>query len=154
MTIVLASSDGSWTKLDEAVEVIQYQFNKQQLLCCCQRTAPTSLHVNHFDQANPHFGVEDQTVDQIINHQFSSATATYNQQTSSIKFMTEWANLEAEIGQSTSYRRDICLRREANGIYIFGLSKLVKDHHQKFEQLKAKYVPQPFQITLDEKQVR
>lgn len=134
--------------------MIQYQFNRLELLCYCQRTSPTSLHVNHFDQANPHFGVEDQKVDDIINNQFSSATATYNQQLNSTKFMTEWANLEAEIRQTAVYKRDICLRGEANSIYIFGLSKLVKEYHQKFEQLKAKYVPQPLKITLSEKQVR
>ena len=38
-------------------------------------------------------------------------------------------------------KKDICLYNEMNAIYLFGLTKLVKEFRQVIEQLKNKHVP-------------
>jgi hypothetical protein len=84
---------------------------------------------------------------------FSSATITYNQQSLASKFSKDWTDLEETIQKRDDYKKNICLYKETNTIYLFGLTKLVKEFRQTFEQLKNKHVPQSCKITLSEKQV-
>jgi len=124
------------------------------LLCICQKISPTIVHINYFDLTNPQFGVDEQKIEDLINNQFSLATITYNQQSTSSKFTKEWTNLEDLIRKRDDYKKNICLYNEINAIYLFGLTKLVKEFRQAFEQLKNKYIPQICKINLSEKQVQ
>jgi hypothetical protein len=133
--------------------MIQYHFNLNDLICTCQKISPTSVHVNHFDVTNPQFGVDEQKIDDIINNQFSLATITYTQQSTASKFTKEWTELEETIRKGKNYKKDICLFNETNAIYLFGLTKLVKELRQAFEQLKTKHLPKTCKIKLSDKQV-
>ena len=148
------SSDGNWTKIDEAIEIIQYHFSLNDLICSCQKTSPTSVHINYFAITNPQFGIDEQKIEEIINNQFSSATLTFNQQSISPKFLKEWTDLEDSIRNRDDYKKDICLSKETNTIYLFGLTKLVKEFRQKFEEIKTKHIPQICKIKFSEKQVK
>jgi hypothetical protein len=134
--------------------VIQHHFNLIDLICTCQKVSSTVVYVNYFDLTNPQFGVDEQKIEDLINNQFSLATITYTPQSTSSKFTKEWTDLEDLIRKRDDYKKDICLYNETNAIYLFGLSKLVKDFRQIFEKLKNKHVPQPCKITLSEKQVK
>jgi hypothetical protein len=123
-------------------------------MCACQKISPTTVHINHFDVANPHFGVDDQNILDLINNQFLSATIVYTKQLASTIFTKEWTNLEETIRQRNDYAKNICLHNEADVIYLFGLTKLVKEYREKFELLKKQHVQQQFKIDLSEKQVR
>ena len=146
-------SDGNWTKIEEATQIIQHHFTLNDLMCTCQKVSPTSVYVNYFDVTNPQFGVDEQRIEDLINNLFSLATITYNQQSTSSKFTKEWTDFEDTIRKRADYRKDICLYNEINAIYLFGLTKLVKEFRQVFEQLKNKHVPQSCKITLSETQV-
>ena len=65
----------------------------------------------------------------------------------------EWTNLEEKIRSRDDYRKDICLAKESQSIYLFGLTKLVKEYRQLFEEIKTKVCPQACQINLSKKQV-
>jgi hypothetical protein len=147
-------SDGNWTKIEEATQVIQHHFTLSDLLCTCQKVSSTIVYVNYFDLTNPQFGVDEQKIEDVINNQFSLATITYTQQSISSKFTQEWTELEQTIRKRDDYKKDICLYNEANAIYLFGLTKLVKEFRQAFEQLKNKHVPQSCKITLSDQQVK
>lgn len=67
--------------------------------------------------------------------------------------MKEWMNLEEIIRSQDDYKKNICLYNELNTIYLFGLTKLVKEFRQIFEQLKNKHIPQICKINLSDKQV-
>ena len=81
------------------------------------------------------------------------ATIIYNQQSRISKYIKEWTDLEGKIRQRDDFKKDICFDKDTNTLYLFGLTKLVKEFHQEFEQLKIKYVPQPCDLILSEKQV-
>ncbi len=134
--------------------MIQHHFNLIDLICTCQKVSSTVVYVNYFDLTNPQFGVDEQKIEDLINNQFSLATITYTPQSTSSKFTKEWTDLEDLIRKRDDYKKDICLYNETNAIYLFGLSKLVKDFRQIFEKLKNKHVPQPCKVTLSEKQVK
>lgn len=140
--------------MEEAAPMIQHHLLAIDLICACQKVSPTTVHINYFDPANPQFGVDDQKIDDLINNQFSLATITSNKQSPSSKFAQEWTSLEEQIRQRDDYRKDLCLYNEGNATCLFGLTKLVKELRQAFEQLKNQHVPQPCKITLSEKQVR
>jgi hypothetical protein len=146
-------SDGNWTKIEEATQVIQHHFKLANLICTCRQISPTNVHVYYFDITNPQFGVDEQRIDDLIKDKFSSATITNNQKTTSSKLTKEWTDLEDTIRKHQGYKKDICLYTESNNIYLFGLPKLIKEFRQQFEQLKNKHVPQPFKMTLSDKQV-
>ncbi|CAF1511634.1 unnamed protein product [Adineta steineri] len=145
---------GAWTKIEEATQVIQHHFTLLNLICTCQQISLTNVIVNYFDITNPQFGVDEQQIEDLINNQFSSATINYNQQTTSSQFMKEWTSLEETIRKRNDYKKNICLYNETNTIYIFGVTKLVKEFRQTFEQLKNKYVPQSCKIVLSPKQLK
>ncbi len=109
--------------------------------------------MHYFDLTNPQFGVDEQKIEDLINNQFSLATITYNQQSISSKLTNEWTDLEDTIRKRIDYKKDICLFHDTNAIYLFGLTKLVKEFRQIFEQLKNKYNPQICKINLSDKQV-
>jgi hypothetical protein len=123
-------------------------------MCTCQKISATTVYVNYFDITNPKFGVDEQKIEDTINNLFSSATIPYNRQSTSSKFTKEWIDLEETIRKREDYTKDICLSNETNAIYLFGLTKLVKEFRQGFEQLKNKHVPQSCKISLSEKQVQ
>ncbi|CAF3687073.1 unnamed protein product [Rotaria sp. Silwood1] len=146
--------DGNWTKINEAIDVIQYHFTLNNFLCICQKISLTDVNVNYFDLTNPQFGIDEQKIEDLINNQFSLATIIFIPQSISSKFTKEWINLEEIISKRNDYKKDICFYNETNILYLFGLTKLVKEFHQKFEQIKNKYVPQPCKITLSDKQLK
>jgi len=123
------------------------------LICICQQISPTNVDVYYFDITNPQFGIDEQKIEDLIKDQFRSATISFNQQSISSKFTKDWIDLEDLIRKRNDYKKNICLYKESNTIYLFGLSDLVKEFRQKFEQLKHKYDPQPCKITLSERQV-
>lgn len=133
--------------------MIQHHLLSANLLCSCKRVSSTSIYINYFDITHPQFGVDEQKIEDLINHQFTLATILYNKQSSTAKFTKEWTNTEEKIRQREDYRKDICLLDEGTSIYLFGLTKLVKQYREIFEQLKNQYVPQTCKITLSEKQV-
>ncbi len=65
----------------------------------------------------------------------------------------DWAALEENIRKRNDYKQNICLYKESNIIYLFGLPNLVKEFLQKFQQLKSKHDPQSCPITLSDRQV-
>ncbi|CAF3645504.1 unnamed protein product [Rotaria sordida] len=146
-------TDGNWTKIDEAIDVIQHHFTLNNFLCICQKISSTCVNVNYFDLTNPQFGIDEQKIEDLINNQFSLATIIFNQQSPSSKFTKEWTNLEELIRKRDDFKKDICFYNETNTLYLFGLTKLVKEFRQRFEQIKNKYVPQPCKITLSDKQL-
>ncbi|CAM4964904.1 unnamed protein product [Rotaria socialis] len=146
-------TDGNWTKIEEVVDLIQHHFALINLRAICQRISPTRLHVYFFDVTNPQFGIDEQKIDDIINNQFSLATIIHNQQLASVKFIKEWTDLEEKIRKQDNYKKDICFSRETDSFYLFGLTKLVKELRQAFEQLKNKYIPQACKINLSDKQL-
>ncbi|CAF3934972.1 unnamed protein product [Rotaria magnacalcarata] len=146
-------TDGNWTKIEEVVDLIQHHFALINLHALCQRISPTCLHVYFFDVTNPQFGIDEQKIDDIINNQFSLATIIHNQRLASAKFIKEWTDLEEKIRKQDNYKKDICFSREADSFYLFGLTKLVKELRQTFEQLKNKYIPQACKISLSDKQL-
>ncbi len=145
--------DGNWTKIEEATQVIQHHFNLVDLICICQQISPTIVDVYYFDVTNPQFGIDEQKIEDLIKEKFRSATILFNQQSMSSKFMKDWIDLEEKIRKRDDYKKNICLYKESNTIYLFGLPDLVKEFRQKFEQLKHKHDPQPCKITLSERQV-
>ena len=140
--------------MEEAALVIQHHFNLEDLICTCQKISATVVLVTYFDVNNPQFGVDAQRIDDLINNQFSSATIAYTPQSSSSQFTKDWTALENTIRQRNDYKKDICLHTEQQIMYLFGLTTLVKEFRQMFEQLKTKYVPQSHKIPLTKKQVR
>ena len=134
--------------------MIQHHFNLNDLKCTCQKVSSTVVYVNYFDVTNPQFGVDEQKIEDLINNQFSLATITYNPQSTSSTFTKEWTDLEDLIRKRDDYKKYICLYNETNAIYLFGLTKLVKEFRQSFEKLKNKHVPQSCKVTLSEKQVK
>jgi hypothetical protein len=151
--ILSCISDGNWTKIEEATQIIQHHLLSIDLICTCQKISPTTVHINYFDLTNPQFGVDEQKIEDLINNQFTLATIPYDKQSTSTKFTKEWTNLEETIRQRDDYKKNICLYNESNAIYLFGLTKLVKEYRQAFEQLKNRHVPQPCKINLSDKQV-
>lgn len=131
--------------------MIQHHFTLNNLLCVCEKVSSAVVNVYYFDVINPQFGIDGQEIEDVIN-QFSLAAIIYNPSSSS-KFNKEWADLEEKIRKRNDYRKDICFHKETNSFYLFGLTILVKDFHQKFEQLRTKYIPQPCKFMLSEKQV-
>ncbi|CAF0879399.1 unnamed protein product [Adineta ricciae] len=127
------ANNGNWTKMEEAALLIQHHLNLEDLICTCQKISATVVLVTYFD--------------------FSSATITYTPQTSSSQFTKDWTVLENTIRQRIDYKKDICLHVEQQTMYLFGLTKLVKEFRQMFEQLKSKYVPQSHKIPLTRKQL-
>jgi len=123
------------------------------LICTCQKISPTNIYVYYFDITNPQFGIDEEKIEDLIKYRFQSATIIYNQQSISSKFSKDWTDLEEIIRKRDDYKKDICLYKESNTIYLFGLPNLVKEFRQKFEQIKNKNNPQPCQFTLSERQV-
>ncbi|CAF3089011.1 unnamed protein product [Rotaria sp. Silwood2] len=146
-------TDGNWTKIDAAIDVIQHHFTLNNLLCICQKMSSTCVYVNYFDLTNPQFGIDEQKIEDLINNQFSLATIIFNPQSTLSKFTKEWTNLEDIIRKRDDFKKDICFYNETNTLYLFGLTKLVKEFRQTFEQIKNKYVPQPCKITLSDEQL-
>ncbi|CAF0928899.1 unnamed protein product [Adineta ricciae] len=147
------ANNGNWTKMEEAALLIQHHLNREDLICMCQKISATVVLVTHFDVNNPQFGVNPQQIEDLINNQFSSATITHTPQSSSSQFTKDWMVLENTIRQRNDYKKDICLHVEQQTMYLFGLTKLVKEFHQMFEQLKNKYVPQSHKMPLTRKQL-
>jgi hypothetical protein len=122
-------------------------------MCTCQQISPTIVNVNYFDIKNPQFGVDEQRIEDLIMNKFQTATITYDQQTTPAQLMKDWTGLEEKIRKRNDYKQNICLYKEPNAIYLFGLSDLVKEFRQTFEQLKTKHDPQSCKINLSERQV-
>ncbi|CAF3126306.1 unnamed protein product [Rotaria sp. Silwood2] len=147
-------TNSNWTKIEEAIQVIQYHFKLANLICSCQQISSTTVNVYYFNITNRLFGVDEQKMEDLIQNQFRLAIINYNQQSSSSKFTKDWISLENTICQRNDYKKNICLYKESNTIYLFGLIDLVKEFHEKFQQLTTKHDPQPFKITLSEKQLK
>ncbi|CAF3561359.1 unnamed protein product [Rotaria sp. Silwood1] len=143
-----------WTKIEEATHVIQYHFKLANLICTCQQISPTTVYVHYFDITNPQFGIDEQKIEDLIQGQFKLATINYDQPLSSSTFTKEWIDIENTIRQRDDFKKNICLYKESNTVYLFGLTELVKKFHQKFQQLKNKHDPQPCKITLSERQLK
>jgi len=146
-------SDGNWTIIGDATEVINYYFKLFDMICICEQTSRTNVNVYHFDITNPQFGIDEQRILDLIKDRFRSVTIPLNQQSISSKLTKDWADLEEEIRQRNDYKRKICFSKESNTIYLFGVPELIKEFRQRFEQLIHKYNPQPCKITLSERQV-
>jgi len=123
------------------------------LICTCQLISPTNINVYYFDITNPQFGIDEQKIEDLIKDRFRTATIIFNQQSLSSKFSKDCTDLEEQIRKRDDYKKDICLYKESNTIYLFGLPDLVKEFRLKFEQIKNKNEPQPCQFTLSERQV-
>lgn len=139
--------------MEDAIEIMQHHFSLNDLTCSCQKISSAIVHINHFDVTNPQFGVDEQKIEDLIINLFSLTTITYIPQPNSTKFMKEWTDLEDKIRKRDDYKKDICLNKETNTINLFGLTKLVKEFRQLFEELKTRYIPQTCKINLSEKQV-
>ncbi|UJR31949.1 hypothetical protein I4U23_019422 [Adineta vaga] len=145
-------NDGNWTKIEDATVLIQYHFDLEKLTCTCQKMSSTTVNINYFDITNPQFGIDEQRIEDLINNRFSLATITYTSQSSTSKFTKDWKSLEDAIRKRDDYKKDICLYDETKAMYLFGLTKIVKEFRQIFEELKNRYVPQSYKMILSEKQ--
>lgn len=123
------------------------------MICICEQISATNVNVYFFDISKPEFGIDEQSIEELIKDHFRSATIPLNQQPISPKFAKDLADLEEKIRQRNDYKKRICFSKESDTIYLFGVPELVKEFQQKFEQLKHKYDPQPCKITLSEGQV-
>ena len=123
------------------------------MICTCQQTSPTTVSVHYFDITNPQFGTDEQQIEDLIKDQFQTAAINYNQQSISSNLTKDSTDLEEKIRKRGDYKKNICLHKESSTIYLFGLPDLIKDFHQKFEQLKNKHDPQVCKVILSERQV-
>ncbi|CAF4120126.1 unnamed protein product, partial [Rotaria sordida] len=145
-------TNSNWTKIEEAIEIIQYHFKLNNLICTCQQISSTIVYIHYFNITNPQFGIDEQKIEDLIQEQFRLVTINNNQQSS--KFTKDWIDLENIIHQRDDYKKNICLYKELNTIYLFGLTELVKEFYQKFQQIINKYNLQSCKITLSERQLK
>ncbi|CAF0805827.1 unnamed protein product [Adineta ricciae] len=145
-------TDGYWTKINDAVEVIHYHFKLADLTCICERISPSAVVVHYFDMFNPQFGIDEQQIDDIVQNKFSSAVVRYAAQSVGSTFQKEWTDLEEKVRGRNDYKKNICFETQSNAIHLFGVSDLVKEYHRNFEQLKSKHEPQKCPIKLSDKQ--
>ena len=75
------------------------------------------------------------------------------QQTTSSKLTDEWKNLEEKLRQRDDYKTKICFHREKTNFYLFGLTDLVKEFRQLFEEILENYEPKECKIKLSPTQV-
>ena len=148
-----ASLDDQWTRIPEAIGVLQNYFKEARIFCVCQRDQPDEIRVHFFDESTPHFGISENGMRSVLKDVFTFKTIPYKSQAAVSQVPDGWTELERQVRQRDDYGRKICLMRESNGIHLFGISKLVKQYEQAFEASKAKQIPQPFRITLSERQV-
>ncbi|UJR14781.1 hypothetical protein I4U23_001769 [Adineta vaga] len=146
-------TDGTWTNVIDAIEVINYHFKLIDLTCICEQASPGVVIVHYFDIANPQFGIDEQQIDDIVRDKFQSAVVNFTLQTSDSIFNKEWGDLQEKLLKRNDYNKKICFATQSNMIYLFGLPELVKEYREKFEQLKNKHEPQPYKITLTDKQL-
>ncbi|CAF0856240.1 unnamed protein product [Adineta ricciae] len=145
-------TDGYWTKINDVVEVIHYHFKLADLTCICDRISPSAVAAHYFDMFNPQFGIDEQQIDDIVQNKFSSTVVRYTAQSVGSTLQKEWTDLEAKVRRRADYKKNICFETQSNTIHLFGVSDLVKEYHQKFEQLKNKHEPQRCKIELSDKQ--
>ncbi|CAF4224636.1 unnamed protein product [Rotaria socialis] len=146
------SSD--WINIDEAIQVIEYHIHLANLLCACQKIAPKKVYIHYFDVTNPQFGVDEQNIDDLIQDQFNTVTITYNQESESSRFRKEWTNLEKKILQRADYKKNICLYKDSNTVYLFGLKDLVQKILREFQVLQNQHDPKICKVTLSERKLK
>ena len=137
--------------MDEALVVLQHHLRQAHLTCLCKRDSPTSISVHYFDMTNAQFGTDEQQIDDIIRDRFQSAVL--NQTASAARASNEWTVLEEGIRKRKDYGTDICLARQDDALYLFGLPEVVKDLCERFGQVKQRYQLQACRISLSEDQV-
>jgi hypothetical protein len=145
--------DKNWTKVEDAIHVINYQFKIYDMICICERISPTNVNVYYFDITNSQFGISEDRIEKIINDSLRLAIINLNQQSISVKLKKDLTSLEENVRKRNDYNETICLSNESNTIYLFGVPESVDEFQQKFEQLKGKNDLQPCRITLSEYQV-
>ncbi|CAF5173260.1 unnamed protein product, partial [Rotaria magnacalcarata] len=147
-------TNSDWINIDEAIQVIEYHMHLANLLCACQKVAPKKVYVHYFDVTNPQFGVDEQNIDDLIQDQFNIVTITYNQESLSSRFTNEWTDLERKILQRADYKKNICLYKDSNTVYLFGLKDLVKKFHQEFQELQNQHDPKICKVTLSDRKLK
>ncbi|CAF1935738.1 unnamed protein product [Rotaria magnacalcarata] len=147
-------TNSDWINIDEAIQVIEYHMHLANLLCACQKVAPKKVYVHYFDVTNPQFGVDEQNIDDLIHDQFNIVTITYNQESLSSRFTNEWTDLERKILQRADYKKNICLYKDSNTVYLFGLKDLVKKFHQEFQELQNQHDPKICKVTLSDRKLK
>lgn len=147
--------ENPWIKIDESLSVIAHHFQSTNILCACEQKSPSIVHIYHFDITNPQFGVDEQEIDELIQTQLTTITIDYNQQSLSSKFMKDATDLENNIRKRKGYKKDFCLYKESNILYLFGSTELVQEIQKDFQLLITKHDLQPCKLTtLSDKQVR
>ncbi|CAF3345786.1 unnamed protein product, partial [Rotaria sp. Silwood2] len=121
-----------WTKINDAIHVIQYHLDAMNIKCVCQQQiAPASIMVHYIDKTHIEFGVDEQIIEKLCRETLISVICT------STIVEKEWAALKSRILQRDNYGKDISLLDEQQTISLFGLPEIVKQVQQLFEDKKA-----------------
>ncbi|CAF2687797.1 unnamed protein product [Rotaria sp. Silwood2] len=126
------TTDHDWTKINDAIHVIQYHLDTMNIKCVCQQQiAPASIMVHYIDKTHIEFGVDEQIIEKLCRETLISVICT------STIVEKEWAALKSRILQRDNYGKDISLLDEQQTISLFGLPEIVKQVQQLFEDKKA-----------------
>lgn len=122
--------DSAWIKINDAIHVIQHQFDHHNIICVCQQNAsPVSILIHYISLEHRKLGISEQYVEALCQNQLILTTCKPT------RFDNEWVTLKNTILKRSDYRKDICLFDEQHTITLYGIAHVVKRIQQQFESI-------------------
>ena len=146
-------SDGFWTKMLEAITLIQNDFLKENIFCYIRKIPKNMAEITYFQGADAPFNTDIQKIENNIKDKYASACCQVGSQDVSSILKSKWLELEATIRKRDYYRKSIVMLKVELTIYLFGVPAFVKAVKGEFDSLKQKLDVKKIVLKLSDKQV-